>query len=69
VAYSGRVASFNVGGEIPVLTPTKDLPAIRLIMGHADESIDATYRESIDDDRLVAVSDHVRKWLFGDAVQ
>jgi len=51
-----------------VADATKDFPAIRLIMGHADESIDDTYREKIDDARLVAVTDHVRKWLFGDAV-
>lgn len=44
---------------------TKDFPAIRLIMGHADDSIDAVYREHIDDSRLRAVADHVRKWLFG----
>lgn len=42
---------------------SKDFPAVRLIMGHVDSSIDATYREHIDDDRLVAVSEHVREWL------
>jgi integrase len=44
---------------------TKDFPAIRLIMGHVDSSIDNTYREAIDDARLVAVAEHVRTWLFG----
>jgi integrase len=48
-----------------VADATKDFPAIRLIMGHADSSIDATYREKIDDSRLQAVTEHVRKWLFG----
>ncbi len=43
---------------------TKDFPAIRVVMGHADESIDATYREQIDDARLQAVVDHVRVWLW-----
>ena len=44
---------------------TKDFPTIRLIMGHADQSIDDVYREKIDDARLVAVTEHVRAWLFG----
>jgi integrase len=41
----------------------KDQPAIDHIMGHADESMAAKYRERIDDKRLVAVSDVVKKWL------
>jgi len=51
-----------------VADATKDFPAIRLVMGHADASIDATYRETIDDARLLAVTEHVRSWLFGDKV-
>jgi integrase len=43
----------------------RDLPAVRLIMGHTDGSIDAVYREQIDASRLQAVTDHVRRWLFG----
>jgi integrase len=43
---------------------TKDQPATRLIMGHVDGSIDATYRERIDEDRLLAVTNYVRAWLF-----
>ena len=42
---------------------TCDFPAVRRVMGHADESIDDTYRERIDDERLVAVAEHVRAWL------
>jgi integrase len=42
----------------------RDIPAVRSIMGHVDASIDATYRESIDDARLKAVADHVRAWLW-----
>jgi integrase len=48
-----------------VADATKDFPAIRLIMGHADDSIDDTYREGIEDSRLQAVVTHVRAWLFG----
>lgn len=43
----------------------KDAPAIRLIMGHVDDSIDGVYREEISDDRLLAVTNHVHGWLFG----
>jgi integrase len=42
----------------------KDQPAIDFIMGHSDESMAGRYRQSIDDTRLVAVTDHVRTWLF-----
>lgn len=48
-----------------VADATRDFPAARLIMGHADPSaIDATYRESIDDSRLEAVALYVHDWLF-----
>jgi len=44
---------------------TRDFPAINLIMGHADDySMASAYRERIDDDRLRAVTDYVRQWLF-----
>ncbi|MBM3980421.1 MAG: hypothetical protein FJ304_09060 [Planctomycetes bacterium] len=46
----------------------RDIPAVRAIMGHVDASIDATYRERIEDARLRAVADHVRAWLFGNGV-
>lgn len=41
----------------------KDQPAIMLTMGHADSSISGVYRQHIEDGRLVAVAEHVRKWL------
>jgi len=43
----------------------KDQPAINLVMGHADSHISAVYRETISDERLRAVADTVREWLFG----
>jgi integrase len=49
-----------------VADATKDFPAIRLIMGHADGSIDDVYREHIENERLIAATEHVRQWLFGD---
>jgi len=45
----------------------RDFPAIRIIMGHADGSIDDAYRERVEDDRLRAVADHVRAWLYASA--
>ena len=49
-----------------VADKVNDRNAIRLVMGHADEGeIDSHYIEEIEDDRLLAVSEHVRAWLFG----
>lgn len=42
----------------------RDPVAIDLIMGHGDESMGARYREKVSDDRLKAVTDHVRAWLW-----
>lgn len=47
-----------------VADATRDFPAVRVVMGHADDSIDDTYRESIEDERLEAVANHVRGWLW-----
>ena len=48
-----------------------DLAAVQAIMGHAPASGDmsAQYRERVDDARLLAVTEHVRKWLFSDTKQ
>jgi integrase len=45
----------------------KDQPAADYIMGHEVAHMSSVYREGIDDDRLRAVADHVRAWLFGNA--
>jgi integrase len=42
----------------------KDPVATRFIMGHADQSMSGTYREDVSDERLKAVTDCVRNWLF-----
>ncbi len=48
----------------------RDPVATRYIMGHAESANDmsAVYREDVDDDRLRAVTDHVRAWLFDEEV-
>ena len=45
-----------------------DLAAVAAIMGHSPHVNDmgAVYRQRIDDGRLLAVTEHVRKWLFGE---
>jgi integrase len=42
----------------------RDPVATSHIMGHADSTMAGQYRERIDDARLKAVTDHVRRWLF-----
>lgn len=52
-----------------VADATCDFPAVRLIMGHADDSIDEVYRETIAGSRLQAVVNHVHGWLFCEEVE
>ena len=49
-----------------IASEAKDEAAADAIMGHAPRSDDmaAVYRQRIDDDRLRAVTDYVRRWLF-----
>ncbi|HEY3395440.1 MAG TPA: tyrosine-type recombinase/integrase, partial [Lacipirellulaceae bacterium] len=43
---------------------SRDQVAVDHIMGHVDSSMAGTYREAIEDKRLLAVTNHVRKWLY-----
>jgi integrase len=43
---------------------SKDQVAVDMVMGHSDPSMASVYRERIEDARLKAVSEHVRKWVF-----
>lgn len=45
---------------------SKDQVATSAIMGHVDASMSATYREEIAEERLIAVTEHVRQWLLTD---
>jgi len=58
-AYRATVVETIGGGS-------RDQIAVNAIMGHADESMAGVYRERIDDERLIAVSNHVRHWLWPD---
>jgi integrase len=42
----------------------RDQVAVDAVMGHVDASMAADYREHIEEERLKAVTDHVRTWLF-----
>jgi integrase len=61
--YALRHTFETIGGD------ARDQVAVNAIMGHVDESMAATYRERISDERLAAVAEHVRGWLFGAEVQ
>src|SRR5207237_913707 len=56
--YTLRHVFETIAGE------SRDQVAVNFIMGHADESMAATYRERIGDERLQAVVDSVRTWLY-----
>jgi len=47
-----------------VADESKDQPAVDFIMGHEVPHMSAVYRETISDERIKAVTDHVRAWLF-----
>jgi integrase len=45
---------------------SRDQVAVNHVMGHADTSMAGVYREHIEDARLLAVINHVRRWLWPD---
>ena len=47
-----------------VADEVKDQPAADYIIGHEVPHMSSIYRETISDERLRAVAEHVRKWLF-----
>jgi integrase len=58
--YALRHVFETVGGE------ARDQVAVDCMMGHARDDMASVYREKVGDDRLKAVADHVRGWLFGE---
>ena len=56
--YALRHTFETVGGE------SRDQVAVDHVMGHARDDMASVYREKVSDERLKAVSDHVRAWLF-----
>ena len=60
--YGLRHTFETIGGE------SRDQVAVDHIMGHARDDMASVYRERISDERLKAVTDHVRGWLFGKTV-
>jgi integrase len=61
--YGLRHSFETIGGG------SRDQVAVDSIMGHSDESMAATYRERIEDERLHAVVNHVHGWLFAKKVK
>lgn len=58
--YGLRHGFETIAGE------TADQVAVDSVMGHVPQGMAAVYRERISDGRLRAVTEHVRRWLFGE---
>ena len=61
--YALRHTSATIASE------AKDPQAVGALLGHIDPSQSAAYIESISDERLLAVTETVRRWLFGEEGQ
>jgi integrase len=59
--YTLRHTFRTIGDEV------RDQIAIDHIMGHARDDMASHYRESIGDERLRAIVNHVRGWLYNQA--
>jgi integrase len=57
--YCLRRGFETIGGE------ARDQVAVDFIMGHSRDDMGSLYRQAISDERLRAVVEHVRTWLFG----
>jgi integrase len=57
--YALRHTFETIAGE------SRDQVAVDHIMGHARDDMASVYRERISDERLKAVTDYMRGWLFG----
>ena len=58
--YGLRHSFATIAGE------SRDQVAVNHVMGHVDSSVVGMYRERISDERLQAVAEHVRRWLFAE---
>jgi integrase len=56
--YALRHTFETIGGD------SRDQVAVDAIMGHDNGSMASNYRERISDERLQAVAEHIRRWLF-----
>jgi integrase len=61
--YALRHTFETIAGE------SRDQVAVDAIMGHSREDMASVYRERIGDDRLRAVAEHVRHWLFENSME
>ena len=61
--YTIRHVFETIGGD------AKDQVAVDHIMGHSRDDMASVYRERISDERLLAVTNYVRQWLFDEGGQ
>ncbi len=57
--YTLRHVFETIGGD------SRDQVAVDHVMGHSKADMASVYREAISDERLRAVTEHVRRWVYG----